>query len=195
MGQRTSERLSAGKRAAKYLACRVCEERVFTLFPASEDQEAIDQFVDESLSEAVGDVKSLCKMRNLAEIFKARRLEIETRDDGSAKFVKTEEGKHPLYDEINESELAFHWKSFALQHACSETFRKDGDVIAESIKERIGIMRDNRDDEGSDSWFQELAMVIRDSCGKAKTCKAANKLISGSAKKSELWPEGWTKAT
>merc|ERR1712232_934941 len=130
MGQRTSDRVSAGKRAAKYIACSVCEERVLALFPTgSDDVEAIGQVVEQDLPDQLGDAKKLCEMRGLAKLFRSHRLEIRTNPDGTASVEVTKNRGVPFYEEINTSELAFHWKSFALQHACTETFRRDGDAV------------------------------------------------------------------
>merc|ERR1719330_2219542 len=107
-------------------------------------------------------------MRDLAGVFKGRRLEIETNNkDGSAKLVTAQEGKPPTYDEINTSELAFHWKSFALQHACMETFRKDGDLVAADLLKAYEKLRKTDpmglEKEERDKWFQMFALLIRKS--------------------------------
>merc|ERR1712045_848017 len=104
---------------------------------------------------------------------------IETSKDGSAKMVTAQEGTSPTYDEINTSELAFHWKSFALQHACTETFRKDGDAIIEDLKKAWLKLRANYVEEQGEKpnyWFKMLAPLIQKSCHKARMCKAQLKL-------------------
>lgn len=181
MGQRTSERVSAGKRAAKYIACDVCEELTFSVMPAFHETAAIeklDTFMEEEVSGILGDVKPLCNMKDLAVIFKRRKLEIQTHPDGSAKMDKSKDGKSPDYDEINTSELAFHWKSFALQHACMEVFRKDGDAIAAALRTEYSRIRDQHSDEevAYNEWFRMFTRMIQTSCKKSKVCKAQEKL-------------------
>lgn len=188
IGQRTSDRVSAGKQAAKYIACGVCEERLMELFvtlvpgPGDRlpDEDSVTQFLDgDGLGDALGDAKSVCEMRDLAKLFRSRRMEVQTNPDGSAVLSKVGvDSPPPFYEEINKSELAFHWKSFAVQHACTETFRRDGDAVA---KEVIDAYRRGEDSPGEEPG-QRLAMAAKAGCRRAKTCRAATKKI----KKAEL---------
>mmetsp|Transcript_95534 Transcript_95534/g.308124 ORF Transcript_95534/g.308124 Transcript_95534/m.308124 type:complete len:232 (-) Transcript_95534:155-850(-) len=175
MGQRTSDRLSAGKRAAKYIACGVCEERVLSLFPGEGDADMIARFLEgESLTESLGDAKGLCGMRDLAKLFKGRRIEVETKPDGSA--LLSSSSTIPFYEEINTSDLVFHWKSFALQHACTELFRKDGDEVAQ------GVVKAYHASTGGGMPVEERKRVVeavKAGCRMARTCKAAAKLAGG----------------
>lgn len=178
MGQRTSERVSAGKRAAKYIACTVCEERVAALFPANADADQIGHVVEAELGEHLGDAKTLCAMKGLARIFRGRRLEVSPKPDGSAELKETK--KHPLYEEINTSELAFHWKSLAVQHACMETFRKDGDAVAGAFEKAYSALAKAADEAGAplapSGTMAPVWEAARSACRKTKTCKAAAKL-------------------
>lgn len=179
MGQRTSERVSAGKRAAKYIACRVCEERVYSLFPPGVSEvELVGQSMDEDVPEKLGDVKALCDMKSLAKLFRSRRLEVVPNPDGSAAFENRGAGKAPFYEEINTSELAFCWRSFAVQHACMETFRRDGDVVLKGLEKAYRkIESDNKDESPSAEDLQrELMSASRKACHQTKMCKAAAKL-------------------
>lgn len=59
--------VEAGKEAARWIACEVCEERLLSLFPSSGDADSIDHFIEgETLVDSLGDAKSLCSMRPCA---------------------------------------------------------------------------------------------------------------------------------
>lgn len=178
MGQRTTERLRAGKRAAKYIACGVCEERVLSLFPTSADADSISRIIDgDTLKEFLGDAKQLCGMRDLARLFRSRRLEVDPKPDGSAELAQVPHNSiAPFYEEINTSELAFHWKSFAVQHACSETFRRDGDTIANGVVQSYRTMDGAHGDDVQDRWREKLVSAVRAGCRIARSCKAVTRL-------------------
>merc|ERR1711971_232333 len=134
MGQRSTEKVSAGKRAAKYIACEVCQERILALFPENGDMESTSNFLEsDGLTESLGDSKTLCGMKVLAQHFTKHSINIDLHEDGTASLNKTSD-KWPFYEEINQSDYVFHWLSFALQHACTETFRKDGDSILNALR-------------------------------------------------------------
>ncbi|CAJ1375868.1 unnamed protein product [Effrenium voratum] len=128
MGPRSAERVRAGKRAGKFIACTVCEHVLLSQFASPLAVEGIRKVLaSEELSEALGDAKGLCAMKRLAQLFRRARLEVAIAPDGTAE-MRTAKGE-PFYEEINKSELAFHWKSFAVEHACVEIFRSDGDLV------------------------------------------------------------------
>ncbi|CAK0868690.1 unnamed protein product [Prorocentrum cordatum] len=178
MGQRTSERVSAGKRAAKYIACTVCEERVAALFPSDADADQIGRVVEAEIGDHLGDAKTLCAMKPLARLFRGRRLEVSPKPDGSAELRATK--KHPLYEEINTSELAFHWKSLAVQHACMETFRKDGDAVAAAFGKAYAALAEAADEAGDAKQpggaLAPVWAAAQSACRKARMCRAAAKL-------------------
>eukprot|EP00927_Polykrikos_kofoidii_P060721 TRINITY_DN55643_c0_g1_i1.p1 TRINITY_DN55643_c0_g1~~TRINITY_DN55643_c0_g1_i1.p1 ORF type:complete len:221 (+),score=42.85 TRINITY_DN55643_c0_g1_i1:109-771(+) len=175
MGSRTSERVSAGKRAAKYIACEVCEERVFAHFPKKPEEDKVNELFDDGgLADLFGDVKEFCGMRKLAQIFRGERLEVKPKSDGSAVVQRAADGSIPFYEEINTSELAFHWLSLAIQHACTETFRRDADTIVKDLEKAF------RSSAGLDGMGRDLPMRLRfaarKGCSRSKMCKAAVKL-------------------
>jgi len=184
MGQRTSERVAAGKRAAKYIACEVCEERVLDLLPwrPAIDVEGIDRLLESgTFAESLGEVKQLCGMKHLAQLLTHRRMEITTKPDGSAELKQLPEGKQPFYEEINTSELVFHWQSLAVQHSCTEVFRKDGDIIAQDFEEAYR----RTDEAASDSeggLMRRVVLAARQACNSAKMCRSAHKLRFGVGK-------------
>jgi len=185
MAQRTTDRVAAGKRAAKYIACDVCSERVLALFAAKADDDEIDRIFEAgSLGDWLGDVKGLCGMKGLAEIFRRRRLEVSPKPDGTCKLEKLSSGSAPFYEEINTSDLVFHWKSLAVQEACTEVFRRDGDAVAAAVEE--GYKKLGRSDGQESEPMQHLNSAIRKACSRAKACKAADKLFAKAAKGTEL---------
>merc|ERR1712066_580595 len=108
-------------------------------------------------------------MKTLAQLFRSRRMEIVPDGDGSAKLRKAESGTTPFYEEINTSDLVFHWKSFALKEACFDTFRRDGDAVARGVEEAYTSARSEHED--GDHMFTLLS-AIQAGCAQAKTCKA-----------------------
>jgi len=184
MGQRTSERVAAGKRAAKYIHCEVCEEVVLDLLPwrPAIDVEGIDRLLESGkFAEALGEAKKLCGMKHLAQLLTHRRMEITTKPDGSAEMKQLPQGQQPFYEEINTSELVFHWQSLAVQHSCTEVFRKDGDIIAQGFEEAY-----RRTDEAASDGEGELArrvvLAAREACHSARMCRSAHKLRFGVGK-------------
>lgn len=181
VGQRTSERISAGKRAAQYIACSVCEIRVRALFPDAGDADTYLQvFESGSAEEALSNVKDLCNMRDLADIFRSRLLEVKTQPDGSASLGKSTDEQPPFYEEINTSDLAFHWQSFAVQHACSEAFRRDGDLVSEVLEKSFNILLETNNPQHA------IDRTVTRACRKVKTCQAAKQLGKIASEKSEL---------
>jgi len=182
MAQRTTDRVAAGKRAAKYIACDVCSERVLALFPPKAHDEDMERIFEAgSPSEWLGDVKELCAMKGLAQLFKQRRLVVDARPDGTAKLEKSD--STPFYEEINTSDLVFHWKSFAIREACTEVFRRDGEAVAVGLEKAYNEFLS----KGKDA--EPLELLVRAShraCRQTKACKAANKLLASAAKNSEL---------
>lgn len=191
VGQRTSEAVGAGKRAAKHIACGVCTARLTDLVvkitsgggDRLPDEDSISEVLaSDTLSDALGDTKSVCEMKVLASLFRSLRVEVETKADGTAALSnKGADAPLPFYEEINKSELLFHWKSFAVQHACTETFRRDGDEIARGVEAAFRKGMGSAEDA-----MQRLAMAVHWGCGQAKMCRAARKGGSGAAKKTEL---------
>lgn len=179
MGPRTSDRVIAGKRAAKFIACSVCHERVGSFLPYMSEmgEEELDDFMAEGLPDVLGDVQEVCKMSDLAEIFNRRKMEIKTSLDGTARVVMVEDSKQQLYDESNASDI-FDWKAFALQHACIGIFRKDSDVVAKEVKDGFDTMRSKwkENKEEIQKFFQALGVAVGSGCKKASMCKAQLKL-------------------
>merc|ERR1712034_45222 len=123
----------------------------------------------------------LCEMRDLAKLFQSRRLEVKTKLDGSAVLESNDAASAiPFYEEINTSDLAFHWKSFAVQHACGEIFRRDGDAITEGLVDAYRQLEsdDSRVAKSADDLGRQVFLVVRTACSQAKMCKAATKLVS-----------------
>mmetsp|Transcript_15710 Transcript_15710/g.23916 ORF Transcript_15710/g.23916 Transcript_15710/m.23916 type:complete len:261 (+) Transcript_15710:1-783(+) len=180
IGQRTSDRVSAGKRAAKYIACEVCEERSLSLFPNTGDVDEIGAFMDvEHFSDKLSDAKTLCGMRSLAKLFKGRKMEVQTFADGTARLSKLDlDAPAPFYEEINTSDLAFHWQSYAVQHACTEIFRRDGEELAKAIEANF-YKFDNTDPRRlpkPEEVRQRISKAVSVSCRTARLCKEADKL-------------------
>ncbi|CAE7302399.1 TTN [Symbiodinium natans] len=130
IGERTTERVSAGKRAGKFIACTVCEHVVQSALPKTSEVDDVRKILaSEEFIEHLGDAKVFCGMKRLATLFKRLKLEVATLPDGTAELRATKSQSEPFYEEINKSELAFHWKSFAVEHACLEVFRQDADSL------------------------------------------------------------------
>jgi len=185
MGQRTSERVSAGRRAARHIACDVCEERVLQLLPTKRpDADVIWRLFEAgAFQERLADVKNFCKMRDLADLFRSRRLEVATKADGTAELRKTS-GDVPFYEDINTSDFIFHWKSLAVQHACSETFRRDGVAVARRIERALvgaegGIVGESMlslEEPNPGELSERMHVAVRQGCRASRFCKAAVKL-------------------
>ncbi|CAE7036816.1 unnamed protein product [Symbiodinium sp. CCMP2592] len=130
IGERTVERISAGKRAGKFIACTVCEHVVQSALPKTSEVDDLRKILaSEEFVEHLGDAKTTCGMKRLATLFKRLKLEVAALPDGTAELRATKSHSEPFYEEINKSELAFHWKSFAVEHACLEVFRQDADSV------------------------------------------------------------------
>eukprot|EP00928_Gymnodinium_smaydae_P088648 TRINITY_DN72712_c0_g1_i1.p1 TRINITY_DN72712_c0_g1~~TRINITY_DN72712_c0_g1_i1.p1 ORF type:complete len:245 (-),score=50.66 TRINITY_DN72712_c0_g1_i1:40-732(-) len=177
MGQRTPERVSAGKRAAKYIACDMCEERIVGLFAKASDAESVTRVLEDDFGEALGDAKKLCGMRDVAKLLKARRLEVVTKPDGTA-ALRTSENV-PFYEEINTSDLVFHWKSLAVQHACMEVFRRDGDAVAEAFAQAYREKFEQLVSGGA-SALDAVRKTAQGACRQAKSCRWSAKLLERS---------------
>merc|ERR1719506_2560123 len=101
-------------------------------------------------------------------------MEVVAKADGTARLEKAAEGSHPFYEEINTSDLVFHWKSLAVQEACTEVFRRDGDAVAAAVEK--GYKQLGRSDGQESEPMQHLNVAIRKACSRAKACKPADKL-------------------
>mmetsp|Transcript_154190 Transcript_154190/g.283888 ORF Transcript_154190/g.283888 Transcript_154190/m.283888 type:complete len:242 (+) Transcript_154190:2-727(+) len=182
MAQRTSDRVAAGKRAARHIACDVCEERVMSHFPASFDPEQVREvFESGRLAEGLGDVKALCAMKQLAETYRKQYREVVIETSGLARLKKQADGKYVFYEEINTSDLVFHWKSFAVKEACTEAFRRDADAVSRAV-EKAFKRGGNIDALSSAELAERLAAAAGTGCRQSKTCKAADKLARAVAK-------------
>eukprot|EP00434_Breviolum_minutum_P000007 symbB.v1.2.000005.t1/scaffold5.1/size591573/5 len=165
IGERSSERVRAGKRAAKFIACTVCEQVVQSNFPKPHEVENIRKtFSSEELQERHDAGKGSCAMKRLAQLFKRQKLEVNALPDGTAEMRAAK--SEPFYEEINKSELAFHWKSFALQHACSEVFRSDADdvhrVMQQEFERLTHDLPHERDDEVQDLLRRAARLAVSD---------------------------------
>lgn len=187
LGQRTSEKVAAAKKAAKWIACSVCRTRVNALFAPNADEEQVHDVLQDNLGEWLGDAKKLCAMKPVAQLFREARVEIITNnEDGSAMTKRSEDGKKvPFYEEINTSELVFHWKSMALQHACMEVFRKSGDEVAQTLKAEYESLT-KRVDIPQQTPIERIYVATEVGCRAAKFCKASDKLREKQRKTSEL---------
>eukprot|EP00930_Biecheleria_cincta_P064372 TRINITY_DN49952_c0_g1_i1.p1 TRINITY_DN49952_c0_g1~~TRINITY_DN49952_c0_g1_i1.p1 ORF type:complete len:232 (-),score=64.17 TRINITY_DN49952_c0_g1_i1:58-753(-) len=187
IGERTTERVAAAKRAGKYIACQVCEQVVLSKLPRPHDQEQISKFMGgEEFSEQMDDVKSTCNMKRLAKTFKFSKLEVVTQPDGTAVMRSSASKSEPFYEEINRSELAFHWKSFAVEHACQETFRR-GAAVSSSLRkafDRLAGEQSREEEVGEQELKERVRSAVKASCQRAKFCKASVKLWSERSKSS-----------
>ncbi|CAE7200478.1 Kif21a [Symbiodinium sp. CCMP2592] len=115
---------------SKFLACRVCEERVTSLLAIfrSEIEKAysVDEDWAEKLSEGMGSARQLSRALLLGQ-----RLDIDLHDDGSASLKKAVVTQELFYPEILHSEK-FHYKSYMVQNACQKAF-DDMDFIADAV--------------------------------------------------------------
>ncbi|CAE8598383.1 unnamed protein product, partial [Polarella glacialis] len=192
IGERSVERVTAGKRAGKYIACSVCESVLISQFPRNSDLEHVKKILGaEPLLDLLGDAKETCGMRRLAKLFKASKLEVVGKLDGSAIMRTTASKSEPFYEEINKSELAFHWKSFAVEHACREIFRHSAEEISASLGpafEQVAADAEHRrggeegaehsdaEEAGAQELKEWISSAVRTSCRQAKFCKASEKL-------------------
>eukprot|EP00435_Cladocopium_sp_Y103_P040485 s2070_g11.t1 len=171
IGERSSERVRAGKRAAKFIACTVCEQVVHSNFPKPHALDSIRKtFSSEELHER-HDAKGSCAMKRLAQLFKRQKLEVTALPDGTAEIrtAKTE----PFYEEINKSELAFHWKSFALQHACSEVFRSDAEDVHRAMEREFERLAQDLPHEHDEEVQELLRRAVQRGCQASRFCRAA----------------------
>eukprot|EP00439_Symbiodinium_sp_Y106_P047503 s2231_g6.t1 len=156
IGERTVERISAGKRAGKFIACSVCEHVVQSALPKTSEVDDLRKILASEDSrqfwfefiEHLGDAKTTCGMKRLATLFKRLKLEVAALPDGTAELRATKSHSEPFYEEINKNELAFHWKSFAVEHACLEVFRQDADSVHSAmLKEFDKLVADTPSEE------------------------------------------------
>eukprot|EP00440_Ansanella_granifera_P016737 gb/GFBE01018182.1/.p1 GENE.gb/GFBE01018182.1/~~gb/GFBE01018182.1/.p1 ORF type:complete len:234 (+),score=57.40 gb/GFBE01018182.1/:1-702(+) len=187
IGERTTERVAAGKRAGKYIACTVCEHVLMSSFPKPHDPESVRKIMgNEELAEKLSDSKATCGMKRLARLFKGSKLEVVGQPDGTAVMRMPKSKSEPFYEEINKSELAFHWKSFAVEHACLEVFRQNTDRMSVSLMKEFDQLSSEASgqdagagDEADEQELKErLRSAIEVSCRHAKYCKSSEKLWS-----------------
>ncbi|CAK9071964.1 unnamed protein product [Durusdinium trenchii] len=148
----------------------VCEQVVQSSFPKPHELDSIRKtFSSEELHER--DAKGSCAMKRLAQLFKRQKLEVTPLPDGTAEMrtAKTE----PFYEEINKSELAFHWKSFALQHACSEVFRSDADMVHRAMQKEFERLASHLPQEHDDEVQELLRRAVKRGCQASRFCRAA----------------------
>lgn len=186
IGERTTQRVAAGKRAGKYIACQVCEQVVLSKLPRPHDQEQISKFLGgEEFSDQMDDVKATCNMKRLAKTFKFSKLEVVGQPDGTAVMRSAASKSEPFYEEINKSELAFHWKSFAVEHACLETFRQGGPQVSSNLLkafDRLSKEQNREEEVGEQELKERVRSAVKASCRRAKFCKASVKLWSNRPK-------------
>eukprot|EP00747_Dinoflagellata_sp_TGD_P179239 gnl/TRDRNA2_/TRDRNA2_29733_c0_seq1.p1 gnl/TRDRNA2_/TRDRNA2_29733_c0~~gnl/TRDRNA2_/TRDRNA2_29733_c0_seq1.p1 ORF type:complete len:362 (+),score=99.67 gnl/TRDRNA2_/TRDRNA2_29733_c0_seq1:23-1108(+) len=195
MAQRTTERVSAGKRAAKWIPCEVCQERILDFFPQNGDNDGMRRMIDtthleESLS---SENKQLCEMRTLAKIFRERNLYIQTDPDGSAKLVTYDGEGQPFYEEINTSDLLFHWKSLAIHQACVDIFRRDGEDLAQAVKQ--AYIRMAGEEEANDLPMLQIRERASNSAleacqKKSNVCKMSQKMVKDREKRMKRIAKG-----
>lgn len=176
IGERTVERISAGKRAGKFIACTVCEHVVQSALPKTSEVDDLRKILaSEEFVEHLGDAKTTCGMKRLATLFKRLKLEVAALPDGTAELRATKSHSEPFYEEINKSELAFHWKSFAVEHACLEVFRQDADSVHSAmLKEFDKLVADTPTEE--QEVRGQMHTAAQTACGRTKFCRASRAL-------------------
>mmetsp|Transcript_81716 Transcript_81716/g.154319 ORF Transcript_81716/g.154319 Transcript_81716/m.154319 type:complete len:256 (+) Transcript_81716:32-799(+) len=174
IGMKTKETVTAGKKASKWIACEVCTERLLALFPPEGDNDQIEMILEMGLAQWLSDAKALCDMKNLAQLFSGRRMEIKVFTDGSAGMERIK-GDPPFYNETNDNENEWHWKSFALQHACLETFRKNSEKIGKTVSKAYRKLAKKSTDAKATVKLVYTAVIV--ACQQVKVCKNAAKLI------------------
>lgn len=168
MSQRTSDKVKAAKRAAKFLGCDMCAITLASRVP--HEAEAFAEYLKlGKLADLLSDATGLCKMKVLADTLRAARLEVETYSNGTAELKRRAEGV-PFYEDINTSDLIFHWKSLAVQHACLEVFRrKGGDAVAAGVLKASESLQ--HDDSSRDEQEMNINRALYVGCRESRTCK------------------------
>ncbi|CAE7040400.1 NaCP60E [Symbiodinium sp. CCMP2592] len=161
---------------SKFLACRVCEERVTSLLAIfrSEIEKAysVDEDWAEKLSEGMGSARQLCDMKDLSALLLGQRLDIDLHDDGSASLKKAVVTQELFYPEILHSEK-FHYKSYMVQNACQKAF-DDMDFIADAVARAYeGARRSGASDA---QLLMMLNRAGRAACSQTRACADEVKL-------------------
>lgn len=136
--RRTRELENAGRRAATWVACPVCEALAFSVAEEMRKNllqlEARGEDLDgDDMEEMLGGPRELCKMSRLAKLMRAQGLEVATHENNaSASLLRRRDNRVPLYtDKLEEG--AFHYKSFGVQRACTRLFRLGFEQVAGEV--------------------------------------------------------------
>mmetsp|Transcript_2921 Transcript_2921/g.6626 ORF Transcript_2921/g.6626 Transcript_2921/m.6626 type:complete len:174 (+) Transcript_2921:17-538(+) len=141
VGPRTSEKVSLAKKVAGEIACGVCQVVIGGIYANLRGgDEVSDSF----------DVNQVCTMRSLARTMKGGQWEVV---EHGSKHVLQRSAASVFYEEINESDLVFHWQSMAVREACYKVMRREVDIV-ETAEE----MKANEEEDG------------RGICKKVKIC-------------------------
>lgn len=190
-GPRTADLESASERAAKFIACDVCKEVVYSLFPEgllqdplwSEhwDGEVVNIMTSGQLVESLGDHPDHCSMNNLAKMFKNRKLSISTDNtDGTAKLVKVK--NVPRYETkiTKDNATEYHWRSFAVKDSCKQVFRgEDFEKMADRVKAAYEEEVDGLRKKKIKEWHDPAALLRNaagSGCYRTKACLEGEEL-------------------
>ncbi|CAE7845193.1 unnamed protein product [Symbiodinium necroappetens] len=172
----SQELTDVARRTARFLSCRVCEERVTSLLAIfrSEIEKAysVDEDWAEKLPEGMGSARQLCDMKDLSALLLGQRLDIDLHDDGSASLKKAVVTQEVFYPETLHSEK-FHYKSYMVQHACQKAF-DDMELIADAVARAYeGARRRGASDA---QLLMMLNRAGRAACSQTRACVDEGKL-------------------
>eukprot|EP00930_Biecheleria_cincta_P014934 TRINITY_DN12636_c0_g1_i1.p1 TRINITY_DN12636_c0_g1~~TRINITY_DN12636_c0_g1_i1.p1 ORF type:complete len:155 (+),score=20.55 TRINITY_DN12636_c0_g1_i1:204-668(+) len=127
----------------------------------------------EELESHVGSARALCKMSDLAGLLRAQRLEVAVHGNGSASMQPTHQGHMPIYtDKILQGR--FHYKSFAVQKACTAIFREGMPEIAEAVSK--SYMDAKQRSATVPTLMTSMGAAARQSCERVRACQAEKRL-------------------
>lgn len=172
---------SASRRAARVLGHSVCQLQVIAAYIHRGNAEAINRWLTKGgLSEMVESAKYFCQLGVLTYNLNFFGFELQIRnsthgEDKRAVLV----GNSEYHWSESESEHQSNWKLDAVHAACMETFRRDGDRIAEAVRKawiKIGLEEEGEEEE-IDSEDDRHILINRihraagEGCSMARTCK------------------------
>ena len=171
-GMRTGKLVGKAKKISKEIQCQACQFIAYDTFTThlltrpNEHDEILEEF-------------EKCPMRELARLFMGYSIDIQQFDDNGKRIVSStrdeeidsdpedandpdEKGiwrlrktkKRPFYEEINTSDMVYHWRSGAIRDACFLMLRK-GD-ISEDLSERA---HDEQEPEVAVRVFQSQSII------------------------------------
>jgi len=170
--EKSDELVGAGQRLSKWLVCSVCKARVTSLSDAfrkaAMEMAARGLEGEDDVEDRLGGVKNICKMKDLATLLRTQRLEVVLGADGTASMKSYKHGPEPKYLDAIEKDK-FHYKSYAVQRACTSVFRAGLSDILSGVLQTVRAAGQRGDDEAL--VLMSIGSTARMLCERVKPCR------------------------